>query len=245
MAYHDTHFHLDLCQAPQTVASEIDEAGICTIAVTNSPSVFHFTQEVCSTKKYIRPALGLHPELVFERKAEIEQFVELYRRTRYIGEVGLDNMNKSREDYQTQKIIFSKIIDACAGQGNKILTVHSRRAASDVIEMIGDGFPGKIILHWFSGSVSDLERAVKFGYYFSVNYAMTTSEAGKKIIRRIPLNRLLIESDGPFVNYNNRPCTPLIAPMIVENICKLLGNSFQDNDVRQKVSANFANLINE
>ena len=243
MNYHDTHFHLDLCENPEKMSHEIENAEIYSIAVTNSPSVFHFTQRLCSSKKYIRPAIGLHPELAFERKYEVEQFISLLNSTKYVGEIGLDNLNKSKEDYKTQKDIFLKIARACADQGNKILTVHSRRAASDVIDIIGMQFPGKVILHWFSGSTKDLDKALKYGFYFSANYPMTVSTNGKKIISKVPLDRLLIESDGPFTSYGDQPCTPLTSSIVMENICGIFSETMNSEDVRKNVLGNFRSLL--
>src|SRR5690606_31942578 len=126
--------------------------------------------------------------------------------TRYIGEVGLDNSNKTPNDYFTQRHVFEKIINTCADQTGKILTVHSRKAENDVINVIGNNFPGKVILHWYSGSIGNLEKAIEYGYYFSINYPMTQSESGKKIVRRIPIDRILLESDGPFISLESKPC---------------------------------------
>ena len=138
--------------------------------------------------------------------------------TRYIGEIGLDNSNKSPADYIEQRRIFERIINACGSRGGKILTVHSRRAEQDVISIIGPKFPGKVILHWYSGSLKEVERAIDFGFYFSVNIAMTMSENGKKIIDRVPASRLLLESDGPFIKNEKHECTPLDVNVIVQRL---------------------------
>ena len=69
--------------------------------------------------------------------------LQLINETKYIGEIGLDNQNRTINDYFLQKMIFQKILSICAESKNKILTVHSRRASSDVISMIGENFPGK------------------------------------------------------------------------------------------------------
>lgn len=242
MKYHDTHFHIDLCESPKAIAEQIENAGIYTIAVTNSPSVFQFTNELTTGKKYLRAALGLHPELACQRSYEIDQFVELSVLTRYIGEVGLDNLRKSADDYRSQRAVFESIIKTCADQKDKIITIHSRKSESDVIDLIGNNFPGKIILHWYSGSISNLEKAVEYGYYFSINYNMTQSESGKRIVNRIPIERILIESDGPFTGYKSVQCTPMIAGQIVNEIAKLRQKQ-SIMDIPERIYNNFQNLI--
>lgn len=221
MAFHDTHFHLDLFDNPEKEVQKIEAAKIYTIAVTNSPSVFFYTQKITENCKYIKPAIGLHPELAFERKHEVDKVVELIGKTRYVGEIGLDNQNKTPEDYEVQKIVFQKILQACSEQRNKILTVHSRKAESDVISMIGDQFPGKVILHWYSGGLKEMEKGLTSGFYFSVNYSMTQSINGQKIINALPVNRILIETDGPFIMYKKEKATPLICEVIAKEICKI------------------------
>ncbi len=241
MHYHDTHFHLDLVDKPEVLADQIEKSCIYTIAVTNSPSVFQFTEKIALGKKYLRAALGLHPELAFQRSHEIDKFIELSILTKYIGEIGLDNFNKAKEDYHAQKKVFEKIIDTCATQKGKILTIHSRKAEGDVLNIIGPNFPGKIILHWYSGNIGNLERAVEYGCYFSINYSMTISAAGKNKIIRIPDDRILIETDGPFTEYKSSPSTPLISRIIMDQIVKV--KKAEGKPLAQVISNNFKTLL--
>lgn len=217
----DTHFHLDLVEDNLGLLQRLEEMKIYTIAVTNLPKLFSHTEKLCQGLKYIRPALGYHPELVSQYKNQFPQFRELIGHTRYIGEIGLDNLRKTTYDYSDQKEIFSAIIDLCADKGGKILTVHSRRAEKQVTSMIGNNFPGKIILHWYSGSLKDLEMALSYGFYFSINYSMTQSVNGAKIIEALPLERILIETDGPFTYLNNLPFTPLKTEIIIDEIIRI------------------------
>lgn len=240
MFLYDTHFHLDLCPKPEEMIAQIEEAKIYTIAVTNAPSVFFYTQKVTSDSKYVRAALGLHPELAAQRKNEIEQFTKLISETKYIGEIGLDNQNKSKDDYSIQKEVFQKILTACADKKEKILTVHSRRASTDVISMIGNNFPGKVILHWYSGSKKDVEVALKYGFYFSINYPMLNSRNGNEIIKRVPLERILIETDGPFTTHGNLPFNPLMCSIIVE---KIIEN--RTTLTREQLCQNFVDLLSK
>jgi TatD DNase family protein len=225
MTSHDTHYHLDLSDSPEEMVKKIENAGIYTIAVTNAPSVFFYTQKITESCKFLKPAVGLHPELAYERKGEVEKLIPLLKTTRYVGEVGLDNLNKSPGNYETQKSVFSKILSACAEHQGKILTIHSRRADRDVISMIGNKFPGKVILHWFSGSLKELDLALSYGFYFSVNYSMTKSVNGQKIINALPLDRILIETDGPFILYKKEKASPLMCGVIADEVCRLKANA--------------------
>lgn len=243
MNYHDTHFHFDLWEDSQNIVDKIEESKIYTIAVTNSPSVFFFTKQIADKCKYIRAAIGLHPELVASRKNELPQFLELLSQTRYVGEIGLDNSNKSDEDFSTQVSVFEKIIESCSLAKNKILTVHSRRASSEVISIIGANFPGKVILHWYSGNIRDMERALEYGFYFSINYPMTQSNSGRSLIDRLPIDRILIESDGPFTKYKGRSCSPLSSKEILSEIVLL--KSKKDKISDSDILNNFELLIRD
>jgi TatD DNase family protein len=236
---HDTHFHLDLQENPEQIVREIERERIYTIAVTNIPGVFNHTHTLVIGCKYIKGALGFHPELSHQYHRQIDQFRELVGGTRYIGEVGLDNYNKPPSDYATQKRVFEQVISASHEAHNKILTVHSRRAEAEVISMIGNGFSGKVILHWYSGKIKDMDRAIDCGFYFSVNYAMTLSDNGKKIIDAIPAERMLLETDGPFVKVNGKLSTPLATALTLERIIELK----QDIGVSAAIQSNFKRLL--
>lgn len=199
----DTHFHLDLFPDPAKVARQIEAQKIHTIAVTNAPSVFTYTFTLAAQFKYIYAAIGLHPELAVQRERELVQMWEWLDKTRYVGEIGLDYVTTDETNRQIQRRVFSKILERSA-TGNKILTIHSRRSAKDVISTIGDHYPGKIILHWFSDSFQEMERAAGFGFFFSVNSAMARSKKGRDIVARIPIERLLTETDAPFIQLGNR-----------------------------------------
>lgn len=238
---HDTHFHLDLLKNPQQVLEEIEEAKVYTIAVTNLPAVFDNTLQMTKASKYVRAALGFHPELASEYKKQLDLFVQKLPETRYIGEIGLDNYNKSLENYAAQKMVFEKIIEACHSATGKILTVHSRRAEKEVLAMVGPRFSGKVILHWYSGAAKYLEIALSHGFYFSVNHAMTQTDNGKKIIGQIPLDRMLLETDGPFIQVEGKPSTPLIVHHIIKQIEYIKGK----DDVGKSIYQNFRSLLTD
>lgn len=221
MKFVDTHCHIDLYPNYREVIQAVEKKQIYTIAVTNAPSVFRQSSSLTKNSKYIRTAIGFHPELVAQRAQEINLFLQMLTETKYVGEIGLDYVTKDEENRSIQRQVFQKVLTQCAELKQKILTIHSRRAANDVIEMIGDHFPSTIILHWFSGSKKALERGLSFGFYFSVNSAMLQSANGLDIVRAIPSNRLLTESDGPFVSVAGRVASPLDMETVVARLAEV------------------------
>ena len=230
---YDTHLHLDLQQARSIVLEEIDSNNIYTIAVTNLPPLFEkLSKEV--NNKYVRIALGFHPELIGQYQRYIPDMWRLLPDAKYIGEVGID-LKAGKDTKNMQISFFEELVHRCDQIGNKILSVHSRAAASDVISVIGNNFNGKIILHWYSGTKQNQEQAIRNGFYFSINHAMLNSESGKKIIARIPDDKILLETDSPFVSYENNSYTELIKKTIegTANIrgvqTEVMSNDFWNN----------------
>ncbi len=222
MANHvfDTHFHLDLFETQEELIREIEANQIYTIAVTNLPVLFKKLNDSLSSK-FIRPALGFHPELLGQYKHQIPQMWSLLNETKYIGEVGLDF--KTGKDFKELQIsFFTELIERSNIFGDKILTVHSRQSANEIVSIIGDDFKGKVILHWYSGNKTTLKKAIDNGYYFSINYSMVNSNSSKELIKLIPIERLLLETDAPFVKFNDKPFSMLGIKEIIKELASIL-----------------------
>ncbi len=218
--YVDAHCHLDLFPDPAALVRRIDERRVHTIAVTNAPSVFGHTERLAASSRYVRAAAGLHPELVATHGGELDQLWPCLERTRYVGEVGLDFSTNDAALRTRQRTVFEKILERCAAFRDKTITVHSRRASSDTIDTIGERFPGKVILHWFTGSRREVERAARLGLYFSINPAMVNSQKGRELVDAMPRDRVLTESDGPFVKLGPQPADPTSAPIVLNYLAR-------------------------
>lgn len=244
MNYIDTHCHLDLLKDIQLNKKNEDELGIKTITVTNAPSFYTPNQKLFENASNIRVALGLHPQIAHQYENEIELFEHLVSETRYIGEIGLDGSAEFKQTYQLQFTLFSQILKTIKLKQRKILTIHSRNAASDTIEALSKELRGtdhKIILHWYSGSISDLKVAISKGFFFSINHKMVASEKGKQIISHIPNHLLLTETDAPFSYsaFSNNRIKSLTATL--EGLSTQKEKLF--DETRNMIYENFKNLI--
>jgi TatD DNase family protein len=228
----DTHCHVDLYENPSEIVEEADSRGVYTVAVTNAPFVYQHTANLVAGRRYVRPALGLHPELVHSHGHQTEQFKALLGETRYVGEVGLDYTTTDASVRQKQRDVLDQILAWCAEYGNKIITLHSRRASRDTIAAIGKNYPGRAILHWFSGSAKEVDEASENGLYFSVNAAMVRSKKGQDLISRMPVDRLLTESDGPFVRVGTRAATPCDVDQALDGLATIWGVSRREAGAR-------------
>jgi TatD DNase family protein len=237
----DSHCHIDLYADPRKVLIESEKAGIVVLSMTNLPSHFEMGLPFFLNSKKIRPALGMHPLFAQYHEAEFSKFESNFSNTSYIGEVGLDF---SREGFSTKEIqlkTFIRILNLVSGQ-KKILSIHSRRAEKEVLNLLIEHNVSNAIFHWYSGPLNLIDQIVEGGYYFSVNPAMIKSESGKKIIQRIPLDRLLTETDGPFIEEGGKTIMPGRVESVIQYLA-LLWNVSQI-EVETKIKANFKKLIN-
>ncbi|WP_018615262.1 Qat anti-phage system TatD family nuclease QatD [Segetibacter koreensis] len=204
--YIDAHCHVDLLKNIQYSWTNEDSLPIKTISVTNAPFIYEPSKRLFSNSKNIRVALGMHPELVDQYGSQLNLFEKLIGDTKYIGEIGLDGSPRFSKSFEYQKKVFIEILSLCKSSDKKVLTIHTRNAASETIELLEKYLAKsscRVIFHWYSGNQTDLKAAIRNGYYFSVNHKMVASEKGKQIIMSIPNHLLLTETDAPFTFSDN------------------------------------------
>jgi len=207
----DYHVHIDLYPDYQEVFAECKKQSINTLAVTTTPRAWERNVEMAGGSTNIRVGLGLHPQVVAQFYSEIAIFEKHLARSRFVGEVGLDASSNHYSSFPRQKEIFERVLRLCAEQKGKVLSIHSVRASREVLDLLEKHLlpdRGKAVLHWFSGSAPEAERAVKLGCYFSVNGQTLQKESGCAVLRRLPLTRLLTETDGPFTLTKGKPTRP-------------------------------------
>lgn len=242
----DFHCHLDLYPDHAAAVERCERDGVFTLAVTTTPRAWLRNHNLAFATRYVRAALGLHPQLVGERAQEIGLWEELLPRTRYVGEVGLDASPRFYRSYETQKEVFARVLSRCAAAGNKIVTAHSVRATKAVLDMIEQHMPptrGRVVLHWFTGTATEAKRAVDLGCYFSVNAEMLANEKRSTITKALPLDRVLTETDGPFTQTGTRPTTPSDVWIAVEGLASLHGMS--PTEISSAIMRNLKNLLAE
>jgi TatD DNase family protein len=220
----DFHCHLDLYRDPHAVTRECVDRNLYILSVTTTPSAWAGTSALAKGATRIRTALGLHPQLAHERKSELPLFEKLLPETRYVGEVGLDGAPECRPHWADQQTVFAQILSACADAGGRVLSIHSRRAATAVLDAFeaspGAGIP---VLHWFSGTSGELARAVELGCWFSIGPAMLRSDKGRKLASEMPRTRILTETDGPFAQVDDRAAMPWDVDKAVQALAEAWG----------------------
>lgn len=198
----DMHCHYDMIPNPENYIRQHEEEGNIIIGMTNAPSHFEIGFPHVESYKYIRLSLGFHPQLAVENQSELIKFSFLLSKTSYIGEIGLDFSKHFINSKDIQLSSFDYICSCLSGQ-KKIISIHSRLAEREVIEILNKYHITTPIFHWYTGPISLIPQIIELGGYFSINEAMTLSEKGKRIINKIPLDKLLTETDAPYNNKNN------------------------------------------
>lgn len=236
----DTHCHIDLYPNPQKVLQDSVQANITVLAMTNLPSHFEMGYPHFRTLKNIRLALGMHPLMADSDKNMFDLFLKNIDKTSYIGEIGLDFSKEGISTKDIQLDVFSSILKVVSGQ-KKILSIHSRKAEKDVLNLLIKNNIKSAIFHWYSGGLNLINVIAEAGYFFSINPAMVQSMSGRKIISKIPKHLVLTETDGPFVIEKNLPLNPGEVASVINHLEKEWNLS--NDQIKNIISANFSRLI--
>lgn len=238
----DFHCHLDLYPNAREVFAQAVEKNAFTWLVTTSPRAFVATSRVLGSHPSVCITPGMHPEIVHERHAELDLLLEQIEHAPAVGEVGLDGSRRFQHSYQAQRRVFNAVVEQCAKVGGRILSIHSRQAVRDVLSILADhpGF-GTAVLHWFSGSASELKAAADQGCWFSIGPAAFSSASGKALAKKLPRDRVVPESDGPFAQFNGAT----VMPWSADETAQLLAQIWEQpvDQVRCDLDANSRQLL--
>jgi TatD DNase family protein len=160
-----------------------------------------------------------------------------------IGEIGLDY--KYETMWEKQMMVFDKMLRLAESLDLPVI-IHSRGTTDKIVEMLPSYRPKRVLLHWFSHSISTLYRAMDNGYFITEGPPATYSNFIREIIEKVPLTRFLTETDGP-VTYRKRPYHgQLTKPSFIRNVVEAVAEikKMQVNDVAQQIAENFEVFFN-
>jgi TatD DNase family protein len=244
-AFIDFHCHIDLYPDPPALIAECDRLGIRTLAVTTTPKAWPQNKKWTEASTHVRPALGLHPQVVAEREHELPLFEQYLSEARYVGEVGLDAGPQHYRSFDAQLRVFRRVLELCALHPGRVLSVHSVRATSKLLDAVEELLPadrGTLVLHWFSGTKAEARRAADLGCYFSINRVMLEGKR-QDLVQHIPRDRLLTETDGPFTSVMDRPARPADIRATLAGLAAVLGVSIEE--LSHQLTSNLRTLVAE
>jgi TatD DNase family protein len=224
----DTHAHMcdpvfdtDL---PQVLERARREGVSAVIAVSEDLADAQKNLRLAATDPMIRPAAGLYPtRLDPGQAADMCEFIRMNRdRLAAVGEVGLDHWAVQEEDGRAlQREIFTGFI-GLARELRLPLNVHSRSAGRRTIEVLLGCGAERVQLHAFDGNHASALAAVEAGYFFSIPPSVVRSPQKQKLVRRLPLRCLLVETDspvlGPAPQERNEPANVRVAIRAIAEI---------------------------
>lgn len=238
----DFHCHVDLYPKARDVYAGTIERNVFTWLVTTSPKAFQATSHVLEKHESVMISPGLHPEIVADRFQELEILLGLIQNVAAVGEIGLDGSKRYSTSYAMQRRVFSEAVRKCHDVGGRAMSIHSRQAVPDVLAAL-KAFPshGIPILHWFTGTATELRDALAQGCWFSIGPAAFNSAAGRALATKLPKHRVVPESDGPFAQFDNRTVMPWDFNITV----RLLSDawSMPENDVKLQLLNNAEMLL--
>ena len=216
----DTHCHLTGYDRPSEVMADAAAAGVGIVAVTEDPGQFRSLRARLGRRAGVIPSLGMHPlRAASFTPPDLARFLRMLPEAAWIGEIGLDLSPAGRSFQRAQLRIFETILSDSRTH-TLPLTVHSRGAERETIQRLAQIRPSRAILHWYTGPVSLIPEAIEAGLWFSVNTAMAASPRAQPLLREIPIDRVLLETDGPFARFRGRDACPSDLPALLAQLSK-------------------------
>jgi len=184
-----------------------------------------------SHRDVVRQFVGIHPEAT--AREDLDKFRDIFKANiksiAGVGEIGLDGTYDV--PYERQKQVFHAML-AIAESENKPVSIHSRKALDDILEVLPSYKIKNILLHWFAGSKKQLARSMDMGLYVSYGPALVYSEDKKVLLKNTDKSRFLVETDGP-VRYSrcfeNLPAVPsAFLVSVVASAAAALGMTYEE-----------------
>lgn len=206
--------------------------------------------EIAQQHHAVGYSVGVHPceQPEMMQRATVELLVELAQAEKVwaIGETGLDYYHSS-EFVEQQQACFVRHIHA-SQQVKKPLIVHTRSAKQDTIDILRAEQADHGILHCFTEDWQTAKAALDLGFYISFSGIISFKNAQdlRDVVKQVPLDRLLIETDSPYlapVPYRGKPNEPKYVPYVAQTLADIFGKSIED--IASITTANFERITTQ
>jgi TatD DNase family protein len=248
----DSHCHLNFHELADNLEQVLENMRRNEVshALCVGVTLEAFPQVLALAERYphISASVGVHPDHEVQVEPTQAGLVELARHPRVIaiGETGLD-FYRLKGDLEWQRERFRIHIRAALEAG-KPLIIHTREAAQDTLRIMAEEGAQQIggVMHCFTESLEVAEAAMAMNFYISFSGIVTFKNASqiKEVARRIPLERMLIETDAPYlapVPFRGKLNQPAYVKHVAEEIATLRGIPLMQ--VAQATTSNFQTLF--
>jgi len=250
----DSHCHLnfpDLATNLPAVLQAMRDNGVDhALCIGVTLEKFPQVLAIAEQHDHIYATVGIHPDSENVQEATVEQLVALAGHPKVvgIGETGLDYFRLTG-DLEWQRERFRTHIRAAIASG-KPLVIHTRNAAEDTLRIMREEGADRIggVMHCFTESQEVAEQAMELGFYISMSGIVTFKNAGalKEVAKNIPLDRLLVETDSPYlapIPYRGKTNQPAYVKHVAEHVAELRGISLEE--VAVATTRNFFRLFSQ
>src|SRR3989344_5618244 len=233
--YFDVHSHLNASQYDadrEEVIQRMRESETHTIVIGTDLESSQKAVELAEKHEEIYASIGIHPADDPSASWEVYKFNKLIssKKVVAIGECGFDFYHaKKEEDYERQKKLFVDQIEF-AVKHNKPLMIHARNAYEELLETLREfkGLRGNI--HFFAGSWEIAQKFLELGFSLSFTGVITFTHDYDEVIRNAPLDKILSETDAPYVApvpYRGKRNEPAYVSEVVKRIAEIRGEDFE------------------
>jgi TatD DNase family protein len=250
----DSHCHLDFpdlaANLPQILELMQQNDVGCAVCIGVNLEDLPRVLALADTYPQIFASVGVHPESTDAKEPSVAELVALAAHPKVIaiGETGLDYYwHKDAPEWQRER--FRTHIRAARATG-KPLVIHNRDATADTLRLMEEEGAGQVggIMHCFTETWEVAEAALEQGFYISLSGIVTFKNALtiKEVARRVPLDRLLVETDSPYLApmpYRGKINQPGYVKHVAEEIARLRNLTYEE--VVTATTDNFFRLFPE
>jgi len=231
----DTHSHIQYNKFDDDrveVLQRAKDSGVKMICVGTDYEMSQKAIYLAEKHEGIWASVGLHPNDNLDEKYDSNVYEELARHPKVvaIGEIGLDYYRTPDEEQQRiQKARFQEQI-SLAVRLNKPLIIHCREAHTGMIEVIGNwkleigNSALRGVIHSFTGTREEAQKYLELGFYIGLNGIITFTDQYNEIVENIPLKRILLETDAPFLTpipHRGKRNEPSYVKFVAERIAEI------------------------
>lgn len=248
----DSHCHLNFPELAENLGEVLENMrrnGVSD-ALCVGVSLDRFPEIVAIAERYphIYASVGVHPDHELDAEPTQEQLVQLAQHPKVvaIGETGLDYF-RLKGDLEWQRERFRTHIRAARSCG-KPLIIHTREAAADTLRIMKEEGADRVggVMHCFTETMEIARTAMELGFYISFSGIVTFKNAValKEVARQLPLERMLIETDSPYLAptpFRGKLNQPAYVRHVAEEIARLRGVPLEE--IGRATTDNFRRLF--
>ncbi|MEQ3635854.1 TatD family hydrolase [Alcanivorax sp.] len=253
----DSHCHLDRLNLDAhggdfaAMMAATAKAGVShMLCIGVDLETFPQVQALAEEHDNVFASVGVHPLYKESREPAVAELVEraAHPKVVAIGETGLDYFYAKEEREWQQRYFIAHIL--AARETGLPLVVHTRGAKEDTLALLREHGGGEVrgVLHCFTEDLDMALQAIELGFYISISGIVTfrNAEALRESVKQLPLERLLIETDSPWlapVPFRGKPNEPRYVAQVAECVAELQGISL--DALAAATADNFFSLFNK